>query len=227
MKKKTKKPLTDKQKKDAKFKCKSPEFRVAFAQVFEPKAYNDGKPKFSVTMLFKKSTPLKALERIIDNAAAEKWGPDKTKWSKKLMLPIQDGDDKPELAGYKGRFYAKASSLDQPIIVGTERDEDGKLVRLETPSEFYSGCYAWCSLFAKAWENPEFKTKGVSLYLGNIQKLKDGKKFGGRMDPDDEFEEIDEEDNEDEDEEDLEDSEEDEDEDNDSDDSEDDDDEDY
>lgn len=165
-------------------KCMTPEFRVSFPQVFNPKAMNaKSEPKFSITMLFNKNTDLANLKRAVFNAANEKYG-SKEKWPKNLKLPFRDGDnergDKP---GYENTIFVSASSKQRPGVIDREKNEI-----MEQDGTFYAGCYARATLIAFAYE--QMGNIGVSFALQNIQKLRDGEQFSGKRKAQDEFDTV-------------------------------------
>lgn len=177
-------------------KCTTPEFRVSFPSVFEAKSFNNQEPKFSIAMLFTKTTDLKELKRAANNALIEKWGSDKAKWPKGLRSPFRDGNDKPDLDGYKDTILVSASSKTRPGVVGNKIDETTGKLRVITKDDanpdggqlFYAGCYARATLIAFAYDTSG--NKGVSFSLQNIQKLRDGKPFSGKKAATEEFGEV-------------------------------------
>jgi len=162
-----------------------PEFRVSFPNVFKPKAFQPGQDaKYSIVMLFPKKTNLAVFKRAVDNAAIEKWGENKAKWPK-LRLPFRDGNEFQDRKGYKDHIFISASAKDKPGVVDQKRDR----IDPETGDQiFYAGCYARASLIAFAYDN--MGNRGVGFALQNIQKLRDGEKFSGRKDAEDEFDSV-------------------------------------
>ena len=168
-------------------KCTTPLFRASYCAVFEPKAFKDQEPKYSLTMLFEKSEDLKELKRAAHNAKIEKWGP-KEKWPKNLKSPFRDGDaDKPDSPEYADKIFVSARSKEAPQVV----DRNPK-IRLLTTEDFYSGFFARATLIAFAYDTAG--NKGVSFALQNVQKWKDGPKLSGRKDASEEFESLENED---------------------------------
>jgi hypothetical protein len=165
-------------------KCITPEFRVSFPQVIEPKAFGKQAAKYSIVMLFTKKTDLNALKKAAHNAAVEKWGKDKTSWPKNLKMPFRDGNEKSDLMGYEDTIFVSASSKDQPGLVDQKKQE------ILSDRDFYAGCYARAQLLAFAYDKPEFGTKGVSFGLQHVQKVRDGEKFSGRKNASDVFDEV-------------------------------------
>ena len=172
---------------EKKAKLITPTFRVSFPAVFTPRKANEGDPnavaKYSVQMIFpKQGTDLTELKNAVRAAVVEKWGADKTKWPKKLVLPFRDGSEK-DYDGYgPDTIFISASSKMKPGLV------DENVQPIIEPSEFYGGCYARATVNAFAWE---FMGKaGVSFGLRNIQKVKDGEPFGGGSRAENDFDAI-------------------------------------
>lgn len=162
-------------------KVKTPVFRVSFPQVFEPKGFNNGEPKFSVVMIFDKKADLREMRRILKEAAHEKFG---AKLPPTLKDAFRDGEDKKHLQGYgPGVWFATASSKSRPGLVGPD------VSPIVDREEFYAGCYARASVTAFAYDTNG--NKGVSFGLNNIQKVRDGERFDGRTAAEDDFEAVD------------------------------------
>ena len=163
----------------------SPAFRVAFPSVFRPKEFN-GKKKYQVCMLFDKGEDLSVLKKLVKSCAEEKWG----KMPKPFHSPFRDGDEEKDLEKYPSftnTIFVTASTNDSPDFPPPQVI-DQKRQPIIDESEFYAGCYARTILSVFAWEFQG--KKGVSFNLGNVQKVKDGKRLGGRVDASDEFEEL-------------------------------------
>lgn len=159
----------------------TPEFRVSFPNVFEARAAFPGqKPKFSIVMLFPKNTDFKAMKQLLKDAATEEWG---DKIPANLKLPFRDGDtEKSGIEGYAGMIFISAASLQRPGLVDAAKQP------IIEPSEFYAGCYARASLNAFCWAN--MGKHGVSFGLMNLQKLRDGEPFSGKIAAEDEFDAV-------------------------------------
>ncbi len=178
---------TTKKQKSNKDECRivTPEFRVSYPHVFKAQSPKPGdKLKFSITMLFPKDKDLtgtspdgkpRSLKEVIKNAKLAEFG-GKENWPEDLVSPVIDGDD-PKFAdkeGYKGCWVIKATSSEdqRPSVV------DMKMVPITEASDFYPGCYARAYIYAYVWT---FMNKqGVGFILDHVQKLKDGKSFGGK-----------------------------------------------
>lgn len=151
----------------------TPVFRVSFPHVFKPSAMKGGEPKYSVTMLFKKSQDLAGLKRAMKNAKIAEFG-SKENWPERLDSPVSDGDEFPDREGYAGHWIVKATTgADyKPTVV----DED--VEEILNPGDFYPGCYAKAQIYARVWTFG--KKQGVHFILDMVQKVKDGKPFGGK-----------------------------------------------
>ena len=160
-------------------KVLTPEFRVSFPNIITPRGYEDGDPKYSLAMLFKKGTDLTALKKLAQEAAEEKW-PDVNKRPKNLRNPLRDGDEeKSEIDGYQGVTFANASSKKQPLVFD-------KNVTVVKDSDFiYAGCYARATITAYAYDTKG--NKGVAFGLRAIQKVRDGEPFSGDAHPEEDF----------------------------------------
>lgn len=177
-------------------RIKTPEFRVSFSNVLTPKAgMNDGKPKYSLVMMFPKSVDISAIQNLLAAAVAAEW-PDATRRPPNLDHPIKDGDtdimqdgtlrkDKyPEMAGH---WCISASSVRKPGVV------DQNVLPILEQEQFYSGCYAIATIHAFTYKpnksNPQ-RRYGVALGLNNVQKTKDGDPFSGGAKPEEDFSPI-------------------------------------
>lgn len=165
--------------KEQREKCRvlTPKFRVSYPHLFKAQAVNkDDKPKFSITMLFSKETEMKPIKRAIRRASLYYYGPDESDWPSKLINPIADGDDErfKDNDGYADHWVLKASTNEdqRPGVF------DEKVREIIDPSKFYAGCFAVASIFAYRWEY--MKREGISFILDSVQKVEDGKAFGGR-----------------------------------------------
>lgn len=163
-------------------KVMTPKFRVSFPNVFTAKSFENQEAKFSLTMLFEKTTDLAGLKKAAFNAATEKWGP-KEKWPKGLRMPFRDGNEKSDLMGYENTIFVSASSKQRPGVVDQKRAPIA-----ETDGTFYPGCYARATLIAFAYDKAG--NRGVSFSLQNVQKLADGEAFSGKKKAEEEFDSV-------------------------------------
>lgn len=174
----------------------TPEFRVSYPHLFKPNQVKPtDKPKYSITMLYRKDMKLvglaptapgaapveRSLQEVIKNAKIAHFGP-KENWPEDLESPVTDGDDPKfkDKDGYKGHWVIKATTSEdqKPSVVGPDADEYGKLRAITDPAELYPGCYARAYIYAYVWEY--MNKQGVGFILDHVQKTRDGKSFGGK-----------------------------------------------
>ena len=172
----------------------SPEFPVRFSYLHAHTAQesedDDGNKqlKYSTQVLIdKRDTKSKAaIDAAIKAVLAEDAG---GKMPANCKLPLRDGDEEWEEKGevVKGHWFFNCSSKKKPDVVGTERDIDGKLVRL-SEDEIKSGDYGRITVNAFSFGiKAKAKSKGIGLGMGNIQKLKDGEALGSSRSAEDDF----------------------------------------
>ncbi len=153
------------------------EFRVAFPHLYKPNAMQDSKPKYSITMLFSKKQDLALIKKAIRQAKINEFGDDESDWPEELESCVRNGD-LPKYAkfdGFKGHWAIKATSNvnSRPSVVDEDMEEIAEL-----SGKFYPGCYARASIFGYVWT---FGTKqGVGFIVDHVQKLREGKPFGGK-----------------------------------------------
>lgn len=185
----------------------TPEFRVGWPNVFEAVKVNptDKTAKYGVMAIFQvaesekskaagtKVVSIEDLKQLCRDVAIEKFGADRTKWPA-LKFPFRDGNVE---TSYKdkdgfgpGTIFVSLQSINKPGVVEAWADKaTGKPALLGAQSDFYAGCYARAEVNAYYWT---FMGKqGVSLGLQNLQKLRDGERFGGRGNAADAFTPID------------------------------------
>jgi hypothetical protein len=160
----------------------TPAGRASYPNVFEPRAYGDQEPEFGVNVIFDDDADLTELEAAINAVAAAKWG---KKLPSNLQTPIRVGDDesKPEYFGKRFISAKKKAKRGKPGVV----DERRKPITQES-GLFYPGvvCRISCRPFAWSYMGKN----GISLGLGNVQRIGDGERFGGSDDPNDEFTDV-------------------------------------
>jgi hypothetical protein len=156
----------------------TPEFRVSFPSVFEPSAFEDQTSKYKITMLFDKKADLSKIKELMNNAINDKW----QNRPGGLRNPLRDGSEKPELDGYKDTIFCNATSKIKPGLV------DVNVQAIINQEDFYAGCYARASITAYAYDKAG--NKGVAFGLQNIQKIREGEPFSGRVKAEDDFKPI-------------------------------------
>lgn len=171
-------------------KTVTPEFRVAFPAVFQPKRNDlNGKDEFSIVALFPKGADLSGLKKAANDAAVKKFGADTSKWPPGMRSPFRDQgerieaakrENKPAPQGYEaGAIYLTLRSTQRPGVV------DQNVQEIIDQADFYGGCWAKASLNAYAYDQKG--NRGVAFGLGNLQKVRDDDYFGNRTKPQDDF----------------------------------------
>ena len=151
------------------------EVRLSYCHLTEV----DKNGKYSVTCLLPKTNEeaIAALQQAIEEAKdlgqTKKW---QGKMPAKVHVGIHDGDGNKENGEpygeeCKGCYVFTVSSKDKPQVV----DMSKKLIADD--SEIYSGMYA--KVYVNAAPYVYNGKSGVGLYLGPVQKTRDGEPFGG------------------------------------------------
>ncbi|MEE8608952.1 MAG: ssDNA-binding protein [Nitrospiraceae bacterium] len=170
----------------------TPVFRASFPEVFEPKSYDGGKPKFSVAAVW---TPAKFSDRDkklwkIMKAALDEVSVDRFK-KKVKDLPAnfktvpRDGSEKADMEGYgEGTKFANLTTMMRPGVVDLSKTKIGP--EEGNADEIYPGCYMRATVTVYSYDN---KGKGVAFGLMNLQKVKDGEHLDSRTDAAEDFDE--------------------------------------
>lgn len=150
--------------------------RLSYANIWEPRANQDGKERYSCSIIIPKTDTktIDAINKAVQDAIHE----GQTKFGGKipplgaLKLPLRDGDtDRFDDPNYADAYFVNANSTTPPQIV------DLQVQPILDRAEVYSGCYARVSLQFYAFNNSG--NRGVACGLGNIQKIADGEPLGG------------------------------------------------
>lgn len=163
--------------------------RIAFPQLFVPKAFGDGEPKFKATFLMPPDhAAVKEIEAAIEAAATEKWGAKARETLKGLKAAdktcLHNGDVKSEYDGFPGNLFVNASSITDPKVL--DRDKSLLSPRDGRP---YGGCYVNAIIDVYAQDNNFGKR--INATLAGVQFVRDGDAFGGgRPASEDEFDEV-------------------------------------
>ena len=161
--------------------------RWSYANVWEAKAMEGGKPKFSVSLIIPKSDTVTVdkIKSAIEEAYRE--GQSKLKGNAKsvpalstLRTPLRDGDlERPDDPAYANAYFVNANSATAPGVVDANRNE------IMDKSEVYSGCYGRASINFYAFNANG--NRGIACGLNNLQKLRDGEPLGGRASAESDF----------------------------------------
>ena len=164
-----------------------PRTRWSYANVWDPKSINGGKPKYSVSLIIPKddTETVNAVKTAIQ--AAYKEGEPKLRGNNTLVPPLEaiksplrDGDlERPDDETYAGSYFLNANSDSAPQIV------DANLHAITERSEVYSGVYGRASVTMYAYNKNG--NKGIACALNNLQKISDGAPLGGKPSAADDF----------------------------------------
>lgn len=164
-----------------------PKTRWSYANVWEPKSINGGKPKYSVSLIIPKSD--KATVTRVKEAiqAAYEEGESKLKGNGKVVPalsviknPLRDGDlERPGDAAYADSYFINANSATAPGLVDANCDH------IIDRSEVYSGVYGRTSINFYAFNSNG--NKGIAYGLNDLQKIADGEPLGGKSRAEDDF----------------------------------------
>lgn len=153
------------------------EVRIAFPNIFTPKANEQGKEQFSAAFLFPPEHKcMTGLDAAIEEVGKAKWG---AKWpavKKELTaggkLLVHNGDSKASLAGYEGNLFFNAYNTVRPTVVDRDRTpltaQDGKP---------YSGSYV--NVIIDIWAQDNSYGKRINAQLQGVQFVRDGEAFSG------------------------------------------------
>lgn len=166
--------------------------RLAFPALFEPSAFagdSSSKPSYSATFIISPlDDQVELVERAIEQAAKEKWGPKAEAILRQLKAQdkvfLHDGELKASYAGFAGNLYINARSVQRPIVI-----DRNKAPLTERDGRPYAGCYVNASIDIYAQDNQYGKR--INAMLLGVQFAKDGEAFsGGALASPDDFEEI-------------------------------------
>lgn len=175
---------------------KTPEAVLSYPSLFTPRAMNEGDPpKYEATFVFAPGTDLTEIKKAINEVGMEKWGdkfPEMVRKGK-VRLPIRtEWEEKgyPEdSVFFAARRHAEKDGrpLPPPGVVSVYPDEHDptKPALITDPSKVYAGCIVkgLVSVFAYTKPNP-----GITFGLEGIQKIRDGDRLDGRVNPQSVFE---------------------------------------
>ena len=161
--------------------------RWSYANVWNPKSINGGKPKYSVSLIIPKSDKETVSKIRAAIKAAYDEGESKLKGSNKFVpaledikTPLRDGDrERPGDEAYANSYFNNANSDNAPGIVDANRQP------ILEHSEVYSGVYGRASINFYAFNTGG--NKGIACGLNNLQKIRDGEPLGGRSRAEDDF----------------------------------------
>ena len=157
---------------------------LSYPFLFKPQKNDKGDDIYSCVLVFCKGTDMTALNNAAREAAREEWGDKGEDFFRKQKHPIFRTDEE---KGYpEGSIFVRVKTKEKPEIVGRYKGADGKPIAITDPAEIYAGCMVKASVNAAAYDHPT-TGKGVSFWLGNIQKVGEGTRLDGRRKAADEF----------------------------------------
>lgn len=165
-----------------------PRARLYYPHFFKPqmrKGETDlDKARYQTTVLLPKGVEMAILLKAVEDAAVDKWGADYAK-KMKVKKPFLKTDEQPKMAELVEDYpvFLRLNSKQKPGVVfasGATCDES-------KDHEVYGGRWAFVSVRPAAYEVDG--SKGVSLFLQNVQLLEDDERLGGgRVSAEAEFE---------------------------------------
>lgn len=169
-------------------RCTTPPCRLAFPKLITPeKNERTGQNQYKATLLFRRDDPgVKELMRVALKVAKDKWGEKipkgvaKRDLAKQSGWPFRDQGDFDEYKGFEpGALMLSVASTTPPGFVDRNRE-----TLVDPASEIYPGCWVRVTLACATYDTDG--NKGVTFYLNNVQKLKDGPRLDNRIDAEDE-----------------------------------------
>lgn len=151
------------------------EARFNFVHIFEPHAFENNPPKYSVMVLIPKTDTetLEKINRAVEAVKQSKNGKKNLKGARGNLTFLRDGDEEkaeqyPEFAGH---YFFNASSKDPVLVVDRNKQE------ILDPRAVYSGCYGRVSIDVFSYNS--HGNKGITTALRAVQFLRDGESLGG------------------------------------------------
>lgn len=178
----------------------TPTGRLSYPSLFKPRPNElnpEAAPKYEATLLFPKDLSIAVIKNAIKDAIAKEYPSGKLPNGFKGDI-IKDGDDEKyaEKDGYPGHWVVCFKSKYPPAVVSSEKLGNGNWRPItEDSREIYGG--AWCRVAFRAYcydvknNKGTSMSRGVSLDLASIQKLRDDEPFGnGPSNPNDDFDDA-------------------------------------
>lgn len=152
----------------------SPKARASYPHLFTPQAFEDGEPKYQLTLMVPKND---IGNKYIELLRAKQAEATAALYPKKVPASfdrygVNDGDDNddPEMHGH---WLVKSTNRVKPSCV----HKDGSEIVEQTA--IYGGCYVRANICAKAYGTPS--KGGAALELVAVQFLEDGTPFSAAM----------------------------------------------
>lgn len=159
--------------------------RYSFLNAFQARVNQfNGKEEFSTTILIPKDNMVDVgnLQRTIKELVKATWYDNKKNLPPGFWNCMRDGDTDVKQDGSpmspecKGHYVINAKSDTQPGVVGTTKDQDGKLIAIG-PRDIKSGDWGRVSISLYAYTKG---SGGIAAGLGNIQMVRQGEAFSNR-----------------------------------------------
>lgn len=165
--------------------------RWSYANVWDPKSIDGGKPKYSVSLIIPKDDTATVNKIKAAIQAAYEEGQSTLKGSGKsvpalsmIKTPLRDGDtERPDDEAYANSYFINANSSTAPGIVDADRNP------ILDKGEMYSGCKGRASINIYAYNVNG--NRGIACGLNNLQKISDGTPLGGKCRAEDDFDDDD------------------------------------
>lgn len=166
-----------------KIRIKIKNCRLSFANIFEPKSFNGGQPRYSANLLISKEDAQTILEvrDAIKKVIALEWTKDTPKF-KDNQLCLRDGDQE-SWGGYEGNFFISSGNRLKPKVVDldgtdlTEHSEDNSPGDKPQPGDYVNAVI-------EVWAQNNDFGKRINANLVGIQYVKQGERFGKASDDD-------------------------------------------
>jgi hypothetical protein len=164
--------------------------RLAFPALFAAKSFGgEGEAAFSGSFILTPDSPsLPEVNKAIEAAAKEKWGPKADAILKELRAKgkvcLGSGDEKASYDGFEGNMFVSASSKTRPTVL--DRD---KSPLVEADGRPYAGCFVNAKV--NIWAQDNQFGKRINATLMGVQFHSDGDAFaGGRVASPDDFDDL-------------------------------------
>lgn len=167
--------------------------RLLWPHLFEKVKDDKGAESYDITILIKKTdkAQIAILQNAYLHARKEKFGDKKFNNFHDFKKIMVDGDvvaaekaeEGKDYSFMKGHYRLKAKSTYEVGVYDPKREP------LTDQSKAYHGCMGNVVVNAGAWDNTEFKTKGVSFYLTMVQVIPGGERLAAGANPNEFFEE--------------------------------------
>jgi hypothetical protein len=171
---------------DDRISLMTPEAMLGFHALFTAKSMEEGKePTFSATLLFSPEVQATPEFAAMKDAAAKVA---KAKWPngmpENLRNPFRKCEEKPNYYADLGPgwLYINCSTKQRPDVI---RIEGSGWAPISDENHVYSGCFVKVTVSPYAYDQKG--NRGVSFGLGNVLKVRDGERRGGRPSAADDF----------------------------------------